>query len=898
MNRKGLVLGATICSLTGLLIFGFNNCGKVAFKISPEGLKEQHVAFLSTSALLINNGATYTKDKGVQLTLASPRATDMKISNEADCSDGTWETYSAAKAWTLSKENAPASVYAQYKNLSGDITTCISASIIHDSVPPVAAFSNTPGFLTNQTSVQVNWSSTDNLSGVDSTTCTDANGASSPCSNLIVSTPSVEGTAVVRVVVADKAGNVSAPYLYSYVFDKTPPVVKINSQPATLTGSVTASLAFSAMDAVSGVDKFQCSLDQGAFADCASPMNYAGLTAAAHNFRVQAKDKVGNTSAPIAANWTIDTTAPTLAFTQTPTPYSNSATGTFAFTGKKNNQPISVFECRLDTSAFASCTSPVNLQNLAEGNHSFEVRGTDSLGNVSQPIKYSWLVDLTLPVITFVKVPAPLINTTTAIFQYTASDTPSGVKTLECRLDALAFAACNGATNLTALAEGSHTFQVRAADNAGNATTAAKTFTVDLTLPVVQILTGPAPFVKNPVADFTFNATDNSGIAAYECKIDNAPYAACSSPFASSAVDEGGHVFYVRATDKAGNVSLPANAAWNLDLSPPIIQIISSPTTLKATDKAVIQYKVTDLASGVDKVLCGLTMPSGTLATCQAAGTVDLGALPAGSYGFTISATDKVGNLFKTVVSFQVTAVPIVCDPFTVGGDAICNGGLIGNIYYLDSNGQTIFKGAATKTVDYFIASGIKVNVLLNLKQLAVSTRAFTAGFPTNGGSLVKDNAGNDLTSYFAFDLKTVYKLDPTTDLPGWYQFATLSDDGSNVLITPQGGVSQSLVANDGDHPTRMGCSTQAIYIDDTSRMAMQIKYYQGPPTEIALMMLWKRVNGPTDPLDSACGVTSSSEFFGPAPYTDLTTKTYGQLLNRGWQVAKPSNFIAPPTTP
>src|SRR5690606_1022554 len=136
----------------------------------------------------------------------------------------------------------------------------------------------------------------------------------------------------------------------------------------------------------------------------------------------------------------------------------------------------------------------------------------------------------------------------------------------------------------------------------------------------------------------------------------------------------------------------------------------------------------------------------------------------------------------------------------------------------------------------YFYSNGIQVNAILALKQLFVSTRSFTQGFPSSGG-LILDNNGETLHEYFAFRLETVLKLDPTLDQPGFYQFATLSDDGSMVMLKPAGDstYSQVVVSNDGDHSTRMGCSPNAIYIDDTSRLPMMIKYYQGPRTEIAL---------------------------------------------------------------
>lgn len=878
--------------LVAALIFGFNNCSKVGFDTSPEVLKQQLLEFNSTSSILINGGAPYTNQQLVQLSLNSPRGVQMKISNQKDCSDGAWEPYATAKTWTLSKTNDLVDVFVQFQNLRGETTDCVSADITHDNIAPTAAYTSPAGVFTNNANYTVNWNTADNLSGVASTSCMTTGGTTAPCNSSLTVNSTSEGTNSLTVAVTDKAGNTSQNYVYSWFFDKTPPVVAINAQPASLTGSGNATLSFSANDTGSGIDKTFCQLDGGGFQACTSPLNYSGLTGGAHNFQVYATDKAGNSSVKAAANWTVDMTAPSIAFTQTPPANSNSATNTFGFTGTKNGATITKFECHLDTAAFASCTSPDTLTNVSQGSHYFEFRGIDSLGNVSAPLRYTWIVDLTPPVVQITAGPATLTNMSQASLQWTASDALSGLKTVECQLDGAAYVACaGGAINYPGLQTGAHTFNVRATDMAGNQAVATRKWTIDVTAPVVTITSGPNPYVKDLSSQFIFSATDSSGIASYECKIDNNAFSPCTSPYTSQNLNEGTHVFYVRATDTAGNVSSPANYTWALDLSPPIIRIVSAPVNLKSGDHAVIQYQVVDLASGVAAVKCGL---NSTLANCQATATVDLGAITtAGNYTFQIVATDNVGNSMTENVNFTVTARPVICDPFVVGGDAACNGGLVGDIFYLDSAQQSIFTKLGTKTVDYFYSNGTKVNALLNLKQLFVSTRSFDTGFPTSNGQLITDNTGKVLYSYFAFRLNTVFKLDPLNDTSGWYQFATLSDDGSVVNITPQMSTTSNLISSDGDHSTRMGCSKQAIYIDDTTRLGMEIKYYQGPPTQIALVLMWKKVTGPTDPLDSSCGVATT--YFGSS-FNDFTNSGYGDLVKRGWKVIAPTNFIAPPT--
>ncbi|TXH40910.1 MAG: hypothetical protein E6Q90_12825 [Actinobacteria bacterium] len=65
------------------------------------------------------------------------------------------------------------------------------------------------------------------------------------------------------------------------------------------------------------------------------------------------------------------------------------ATVTFSSPAKN---PVS-FECRIDGAAFSACTSPVSLNGLAVGTHTFEVRAKDTPGNADPtPATASWTV--------------------------------------------------------------------------------------------------------------------------------------------------------------------------------------------------------------------------------------------------------------------------------------------------------------------------------------------------------------------------------------------------------------------------------------------------------------------------------------------------------------------------
>ena len=171
--------------------------------------------------------------------------------------------------------------------------------------------------------------------------------------------------------------------------DTTTPVAAFDAGPSGLTNDATPSFSFSADEPAS----FECRVDGAALADCSSPHTTAALGDGSHTFDVRAIDMAGNIGAVATRAFAVDTTPPVATIDAGPSGTTTVATPTIAFSA---GEPAS-FECRLDGNAFTACTSPYTTAPLADGVHSFELRATDTAGNIGAAVATTFTVATPTP---------------------------------------------------------------------------------------------------------------------------------------------------------------------------------------------------------------------------------------------------------------------------------------------------------------------------------------------------------------------------------------------------------------------------------------------------------------------------------------------------------------------
>ncbi|HWI96128.1 MAG TPA: hypothetical protein VNS60_08700, partial [Solirubrobacterales bacterium] len=358
------------------------------------------------------------------------------------------------------------------------------------------------------------------------------------------------------------------------------PSVTLDSKPPNSSNSTEAEFAFHASSEATG---FECRLDLGSYKDCTAgaKITYPGLAEGSHSFRVRASNANG-VGTPSIYGWTVDLTPPTAKISSHPVDPSPGNSASFRYGSSDGG---SKFECRLSPleTSFTPCTTqPKVYSSLADGEYEFEVLAIDNAGNVqSAPTTFTWTVDNSLldetpPETTILSKPTDPSASPVASFTYGSNEPGSG---FQCKLDGGNFSGCPSAgITYSGLAEGPHTFQVRAIDASHNTdpTPAGYSFSVVLSpsgpagpgaalTPAGRKSKGRAPNTTiakqasrthDRTPTFRFSASKSG--ASFQCKLDRGSFRSCRSPLTTKKLSYGPHVLQVRAIVKGATDPTPA----------------------------------------------------------------------------------------------------------------------------------------------------------------------------------------------------------------------------------------------------------------------------------------------------------------------------------------------------
>jgi hypothetical protein len=640
-----------------------------------------------------------------------------------------------------------------------------------------------------------------------------------------------------------------------------------------------------------------------------------------------AKDNAGNTEATKTLVVKIDKAAPDTSITANPSNPSNSSSASFSFSGT-DPAPSSgglSFECKLDAGVFASCTSPQGYSSLTDGSHTFQVRAKDAAGNVdASPASFTWTVDTLAP-------PTPMIVTgpsnpsNDSSPTFTFSDTEAGVGFL-CRLDgddSVPYVACTSPQSYSGVADGEHTFFVKAKDAAGNTSGAnAFTWTIDtLAPPTPSIDTFPASLSNDDSPSFTFS--DSEAGVSFRCDLDGAGFSACSSPQDYGDLEDGEHTFSVKAKDAAGNFSDAATYTWTIDATPPPAPVITDAPTALSNDMSPT-FTFTEDEAGTS-LFCMLDYAG--YEPC--ASPQEYTGVGDGEHTFHVKAVDAAGNEAATFMVWTIDAMPPTLTASAVQGTDPTFGDATA---YTENDWTNQDVKVEFQCSDDEGGSGVAAG------DPTPSSQTFTTEGAHSASSDCSDNAGNSVSTSFGVKIdKTpptiVATLTPAPNADGWnntdvtVSFAcadalsglndAYGNDGvgcwSDELVTTEG-LTTFVNRTAFDNAGNSASTSPSVRIDKTKPTSsatspaynnsptIHVSYTasDGGPSGLDSVELW--VKGPGDAGYSQAGTDSSGAASGSFDY-DVPTDGDGNLVDGTYRfytiaVDKADNRENTPSTP
>lgn len=495
--------------------------------------------------------------------------------------DSAWQICSSVQRFSGLSDGAH-QVEIRAKDQAGNVDS--SPSVFEwtiDNTPPVTSIDNQPATVSNDATPSIEFSANEAISG---SVCSVDGGAEAPCTSPLVLSGLDDGNHTVTVRSTDIAGNVELTVASAtWRQDTVVPEVTFTSKPPTYMPIGDADFAWSVKDGnplvLAPEVEAQCALDpvdpdnvdNSEWQACDRDMTIAEVdnTNGAHVLEVRATDEAGNVSPVARHDWTVLGSKPVPVVVDDSSPAAGATTrvGTafLAFHHELDGTgALDGLFCSLDGGTQTRCDGNYSAEGLADGSHTFSVVAKDIAGNISDPTTVSWDVQRGAPVTSINSGPDGLTKLKTASFQFSSNKDDS----FECKLDGGAWEACTNPVSLGDLAEGQHTFAVRAVSSVApvgvkDPTPPSRTWTVDSVAPDVAIDSAPQGQVVSYEGDVTFHSTDPD--AGFQCKVGSRLYDDCSSPWHVTGLTAGDQTVTVRAVDAAGNVSgTPATASWTV----------------------------------------------------------------------------------------------------------------------------------------------------------------------------------------------------------------------------------------------------------------------------------------------------------------------------------------------
>ncbi len=652
-TSTGLVRKSRESDVAGRYVFRFR-AGRPAGLTPPDTTITSQPAARSTStsaAFTYSSSVDASEHQRFECRLTASGATAAAFAtcpdagrSYADLADGTYTFQVRAVDAFYSADATPA-----------------SATFTVDATGPTTNIDTKPASPGNDTSPSFTWSST--ATDVASYECRldgpGTEGSWAACADDQQYDALADGSWTFAVRATDDLGTLGAVASYDFTIDTDAPATTFTTTAEALSNDTTPTFAWTSE--ATDVESYECQLSRPGSSEpspwetCTSGDPLTDLADGDWTFKVRATDTAGNTGEAVSHDFTIDTAGPDTVLEDTPKTRGNDTTPSFTWSSTATD--VASYECLLDgpgtEGTWTACTSGDSLGDLADGEWTFQVRATDTLGNTGTPASYDFTIDTDAPATTFTTTAEALSNDTTPTFAWTSEATD--VESYECQLsrpgssEPSPWETCTSGDPLTDLADGDWTFKVRATDTAGNTGEAVShDFTIDTAGPDTVLEDTPKTRGNDTTPSFTWSSTATD-VASYECLLDGpgteGTWTACTSGDSLGDLADGEWTFQVRATDTLGNTGTPASYDFTIDTDRPAAPVLTSTPRALGNDTTPSFTWTSDVAD-LDHFEClvgAAGARSGSPTACDAAGLTST-SLADGAYTFSVVAIDKAGN--------------------------------------------------------------------------------------------------------------------------------------------------------------------------------------------------------------------------------------------------------------
>ncbi len=471
--------------------------------------------------------------------------------------------------------------------------------------------------------------------------------------------PLVDGEHEVRArAVSENGAKDATPALFTILIETGPPMVTFEKSERSQRyfEPEDVSIQFSADEPA----EFICSIDDGEYLPCESPLAPPMLEDGAHALRVVAIDAAFNSSTSFEFEFFVIGVAPTVEISQQTSSEEIPQAMTFDFHTVPERSAV---ECRIDDEPFADCEMSYPVESLAAGEHTISARAMSYLGVPGPTTTLSFSLeegeeDLTTSLVQ----PIPAAGSSRRLdVELTSNDSSAG---FECSEDAESWAPCAAPFTWMIGAEstdGTYTFFARARNGEMvDPSPLEISYILDTEAPSPTIQTNLDTNSQLMSGELQLTLGSNESSSWFECSLDGF-VASCSQDETFSDLTAGNHSLAVRAIDAAGNVSrwvrvefnVISGASPNVDVLPPETTIHGLPPGERIREN---ELALTLEASETSTFHCSIN--AAEFSECSA--EMQLSNLEEGANTFAAYAVDEDANADPTPasVSFIVDTVP------------------------------------------------------------------------------------------------------------------------------------------------------------------------------------------------------------------------------------------------